>query len=52
MCLLNWKENPVQNPKESNEGERLEDGRGGFQTSTLDRMQLRINYSALLADLA
>jgi hypothetical protein len=53
--VLNWKENPIQNPRSSSSSQnddRQEDNSKIFQTTTLERLQLKINYQALLSDLA
>ena len=50
MAAINWKENPVVPPKEALENLRPDDSRI-FETSTLERQQLRVNYSALISEL-
>jgi hypothetical protein len=51
LCALNWRENPVQNPRSSSGEERLDEKT--FQlTTTNERQQLKISYGALIADLS
>jgi hypothetical protein len=51
LCALNWRENPIQNPRSGRGEERLDEKT--FQLSTTnERQQLKINYGALIADLS
>ncbi|CAF0855388.1 unnamed protein product [Brachionus calyciflorus] len=50
LTTLNWRENPVAAPKETFQNIRPDDSKI-FETSTLERQQLRVNYSALISEL-
>lgn len=49
LSAMNWKENAITNPR-IDEDFRLDD-RKLFESTTLERQNLKVNYNALMADL-
>lgn len=50
LSAMNWKENAIANPRSEEEMIRLDDKKM-FETTTLERQRIFVNYSALMADL-
>jgi hypothetical protein len=50
FSALNWRETPIPHPKPPQDDSRA-DEKKIFESTTLERQQLRINYSNLVAEL-
>jgi hypothetical protein len=50
LTSLNWRETPIPNPKTGDLEERLDDLKL-FESTTLERQNLKVNYNALIEEL-
>jgi hypothetical protein len=50
LTSLNWRETPIPNPKTGDLEERLDDLKL-FESTTLERQNLKVDYNALIEEL-